>query len=53
MGSMIEAYFRALNLQFHIMGITFTLLDVFYAGIILTLIGMALGKIFFFASNKR
>ena len=53
MREMFQSFFDVLNIPFTIMGISFTLLDVFYAGIILSLIGLALGKIFFFALNRR
>lgn len=53
MGSMFKAFFDVLDIEFTIMGISFTLLDVFYASVILSLIGLALGKIFFFALNRR
>ena len=52
-GDVVSSFFNVLNIPFHFMGITFTFLDVFWAGIILTLIGLAIGKIFFFVNNKR
>ena len=53
MREMFQGFFNVLNIPFTIMGISFTLLDVFYAAIICSLIGLALGKIFFFVFNER
>lgn len=42
-----------LNYDFTYHGLTFSLFNVIEAGVVLSIIGMAIAKIFFFALNKR
>ena len=51
--ALIESYFEAMELEFTIGEITFTLLDVFWAGVILSIIGLFIGKIVLFFNNRR
>lgn len=53
MRDLVQAFFNILNIPFTFMGITFNLLDVFVAGLICSLFGLFLGKIIFFAMNRR
>ena len=50
---MILYLWNAVNIPFTYYGITFTFWDVIKAGIILTLIGLFIGKIIFFFNNRR
>lgn len=51
--SMVTEFFNVLSMPFMIGTYTFTLLDVFYAGLILSLIGLFIGKIILFFNNRR
>lgn len=50
---MIIYLWGAINIPFTYFGITFTLWDVIKGGMILTLIGLFIGKIIFFFNNRR
>lgn len=53
MQELFTAFFNILNIQFTCCGITFTFLDIFYAGIILTIIGYFIGAVLLFALGKK
>lgn len=53
LGDMVSAFFNVLNISYTIGGFTFTLLDVFEAGIILSIFGFFIGKIIFGVFNRR
>lgn len=49
----VEGFFNALDLEFEVGNYSFSLLDVFIAGVILSVIGYFIGKIVFFFNNRR
>lgn len=49
----IEAFFDALDIEFNIGIYYFSLLDVFFGGVLFSVIGFAISKIFLFFTNKR
>lgn len=53
MGSVVQSYFNILQIQFTVGGFTFCLLDVLYASCLLSVFGLFIGKIIFFALNRR
>lgn len=53
MGQVITTMWNILNIQMSIQGFSFSLWNVVEAGIILSLIGLALSKIIFFINEKR
>lgn len=50
---MIEYYFEVLDIEFTVGTYTFTLFDVFVAGLILSIIGLFIGKVVLFFNNRR
>lgn len=53
MRNLINAFWTILQIPFTFMGVEFTLYDVFWAGVILSVIGFFIGKIIFFVENRR
>lgn len=51
--SMVETFFNVLNIEYTIGEYTFSLLDVFFAGCLLSLIGLFIGKVVLFFNNRR
>lgn len=51
--ALIESYFEVLDIEFTIGEISFTLLDVIWAGAILSIVGLFIGKILLFFNNRR
>lgn len=49
----VEGFFNALDIEFEVGNYSFSLLDVFIAGVILSVIGYFIGKIVFFFNNRR
>lgn len=53
MREVVIAFFNILNIQFTYDGFSFSLLDVVYTSLLLTVFGLFIGKIIFFTLNKR
>ena len=53
MRELINAFWGVLHIEFTYLGITFTLYDVFIAGVILSIVGFFIGKIIFFVECRR
>ena len=53
MSDVVRAFFNILNIEFSYGTVSFSLLDVFYASLMLSVFGIFIGKIIFFALNKR
>lgn len=53
MGYVISAFFNILSYEFNYDGFSFSLLDVIYTSLLLTVFGIFIGKIILFALNKR
>lgn len=53
MADVVTTFFNILNIQFTFSGVSFSLLDVFMTGCLLTVFGLFIGKIIFFTLNKR
>ena len=53
MRNIVSAFFSLLNTQFIFLGYSFTFLDVFYAGIIFSILGFAIGKVFCLIERGR
>lgn len=49
----VEGFFNALSIDFEVGNFTFSLLDVFFAGVILSVFGYFIGKVVFFFNNRR
>lgn len=53
MSDMVNAFWTVLNLKLSIMGVEYSLYDVFIAGIIFEIVGFAIGKIIFSFFERR
>ena len=49
----VSSFFNILNIEFSYGSVSFSLLDVIYASLMLTIFGLFIGKIIFFTLNKR
>ena len=50
---MVIVFFQIMDTPFTAGGVSFTLMDVFYAGLICTLFGSVIGMIFLFTQKRR
>lgn len=51
--ALFNTFFNILNIDFTIGNMSFNLFDVFIASLILSVIGLFIGKIIFFLNNER
>ena len=53
MADVVRTFFNILDIEFSYGTVSFSLLDVVYASLLLTIFGLFIGKIIFFTLNKR